>query len=94
MWTYGIFIVLCIVSFGIMTLALRPQLLEGQASGLWLCGFIAAFWALRLVIDHTVLTHDDWPQGPQFEIGHTLLTTVFLALTAGYSGFLFAAMAR
>lgn len=92
MWTYGIFIVLCIVAFGVMTLALRPVLLAGSQVGLWLCGFIAVFWGLRLIVDNFVLTHADWPKGPEFEIGHTLLTTVFSVLTLGYSGFVIASL--
>ncbi len=88
MWTYGAFIVLCIVAFGVMTLALRPALLSGNIVGLWLCGFIAVFWGLRLIVDNFVLVYSDWPQGPEFEIGHMLLNTVFITLFVGYGGFI------
>jgi alginate O-acetyltransferase complex protein AlgI len=94
MWTYGIFIVLCIVAFGVLTLVLRPALLAGDQVGLWLCGFIAIFWGLRLIVDNFVLTHEDWPQGSEFEIGHTLLTTVFSVLTLGYGGFVAATLLK
>jgi len=88
MWTYGIFIVLCIVAFGVMTLALKSSIIAGDVIGLWFCGFIAIFWGLRLIVDNFVLTHEDWPQGSEFEIGHALLTTVFSVLTLGYGGFI------
>ena len=87
MWTYGAFIVLCILAFGVMTLVLRREFVVGNPAGLWLCGFIAVFWGLRLVCDNYVLKFGDWPQGPEFEIGHLLLNTVFITLTCGYGGF-------
>ncbi len=49
----------------------------------WLVGIITVFWTARIVIDALVFEHSDWPEGPLFGIGHTLLTSlfVFVALT-------------
>ena len=94
MWTYGAFIVLCIIAFGIMTLALRRELIAANPATLWLSGFIAVFWTLRVICDNFVLKFEDWPQGPEFEIGHVLLNTIFLTLSLGYGGFLVLSLVR
>ncbi len=94
MWTYGAFIVMCILAFGVLTLVLRGEFVRGNPVGPWLCGFIAVFWGLRVVCDNFVLKFEDWPQGPEFEIGHVLLNTVFVTLTTGYGGFVMLSLMR
>ncbi|MBI3928832.1 MAG: hypothetical protein HY319_25045, partial [Armatimonadetes bacterium] len=40
-------------------------------------------WTLRILVDAWVFEHRDWPEGPSFVVGHTLLVSLFslLALT-------------
>ncbi len=85
-WTYGGFIVLCIVSFGILTLALHDELLRGDRAALGFASFNAVFWITRLLTDFFYFKHEDWPKGPQFVVGHVLLTGLFCALAAVYTG--------
>lgn len=85
-WTYGGFIVLCIVSFGILTLVLHDELLRGDRAALGLATFNGIFWITRLLTDFFYFKHDDWPKGPQFVVGHVLLTGLFCALAAVYTG--------
>jgi hypothetical protein len=77
MWTYGSFIVLIIVSFGVLTLWLHQDILEGTRAGLALSLFIFAFWGLRLVTDAFYFKKSDWPVGPFMQIGHTMLNCLF-----------------
>ena len=85
-WTYGGFIVLSIVSFGVLTLVLHNELLQGERAALGLAAFNAAFWLTRLGTDFFYFKHDDWPKGGQFVVGHTLLTGLFIALATTYTG--------
>ena len=32
------------------------------------------------MVDAIVFEHSDWPEGPEFTIGHTLLTSLFIYL--------------
>lgn len=87
-WTYGAFIVLIIVSNGLMTLFLHAEMLHGDRAALAIALFIGVFWLTRIVVDFFYFKHDDWPEGAEFIIGHTFLTGLFIALTSVYFGLL------
>jgi hypothetical protein len=36
------------------------------------------------MVDFFYFSHDDWPKGPGFAVGHALLTLLFFALAASY----------
>ena len=78
LWVYGGFIVGMITSFGALIIKLRPLMLAGETGATYLLGLIAVFWSARLVVDAIVFEHDDWPQGPEFIVGHTMLTSLFI----------------
>lgn len=80
-WTYGAFIVLCIVSFGVMTAVLHAELLRGDKAAAVLSVFIGVFWAARVGTDLFYFKHDDWPRGWEFELGHVALTFLFGCLS-------------
>lgn len=86
--TYAGYVVLMIVSFGALTLGLHDQMLAGEASALCLAGLIALFWTIRLIIDGVYFKHSDWPEGPQFVIGHAVLNTLFILMAGTYWGLL------
>jgi hypothetical protein len=48
-WVYYMFIGLCLVSFGTITVIFAPALASGSNLARALCIFLAAFWTLRLV---------------------------------------------
>lgn len=84
MYSYGGFIVLCIFAFGVLTLSLHSSFLAGERSAVGLALFMTAFWLLRLIVDFFYYKAEDWPQGPDFVIGHALLNSLFVFLTLGY----------
>lgn len=86
LWTYGAFIVFVIVAFGVLTLLLRDEMVRGDRAAVALAGFIASWWTARVVVDALVFEHADWPEGPEFVVGHALLTTLFVALASVYGG--------
>ena len=86
MWTYGGFTVFTITAFGVLTLALHGELLSGTPAALGLAVLIGVFWLLRVLVDFLYFSHADWPAGRFTALGHTLLTGLFIALSATYLG--------
>jgi hypothetical protein len=86
LWVQGGFTVLTIISFGILTFALHRELLRGDRAALGLACFIGSYWTARILVDALYFSHEDWPQGKQFVVGHVLLTCLFVALACSYWG--------
>ena len=84
LWVQGGFTVLTIIAFGTLTLALHAELLRGDCAAMGLAGFIGTYWTARILVDAFYFSHEDWPQGKQFVVGHILLTCLFSALAASY----------
>gem|GEM_PF-342903 len=76
-WTYGGYIVFCIISFGIVNLLNVEGLIEVNKSSLFIALFISLFWTVRVIVDFSYFKHTDWPPGDEFIIGHTCLTALF-----------------
>jgi hypothetical protein len=83
-WVYGFYILLCIVSFAILTWRLHDAFLAGETAARGLAAFIAVFWTARVAIDFLWYDHRDWPRGNSLVAGHALVTTLFLALASVY----------
>jgi hypothetical protein len=79
-WVYGCFIVLVIVSFGLLTLLNVDELASGTAFSRSVCAIIAVFWLARVGVQFFVFD------------ARPFLTTAFRRL--GYHGltFLFGAL--
>jgi alginate O-acetyltransferase complex protein AlgI len=84
MWTYGSFIVFTIVSWGVLTILLRSEMVAGTTAGLALAIVIFLFWTLRLGVDTFYFKSSDWPPGPFLAMGHTMLNCLFLFVWMGY----------
>jgi len=83
-WVYGFYILLCIVSFAILTWRLHDAFMTGDLAARWLAGFIAVFWTLRILVDVAWYDHHDWPAGNSLVVGHGLVTSLFCVLAAVY----------
>ncbi len=86
MWVQSSFTVLTIIAFGTLTLALHNEMLRGDRAAIGLCAFIGIYWTSRICVDAFYFSHDDWPKGPFFRLGHVMLTLLFCALAATYVG--------
>ncbi|MBC8066577.1 MAG: hypothetical protein H7Y17_17235 [Chlorobia bacterium] len=84
MWTYGAFTVYTIVTWSILTFALRGDLAAGTSAGLAVALAIFLFWLARIATDAFYFKSDDWPKGPFMQIGHALLNALFAFLCFGY----------
>jgi hypothetical protein len=88
LWVQSGFTVLTIIAFGALTLILHSELLRGDRAALGLGCFIGIYWTTRILVDAFYFSHEDWPKGTAFIVGHALLTLLFLALAASYVGLL------
>jgi hypothetical protein len=86
MWVHGGFAIFTIIAFGAMSLALHKEMLRGDRAALALACFIGFYWLLRIIVDLTYYSHQDWPSGTAFQIGHVLLTSLFVFLSGSYLG--------
>jgi hypothetical protein len=86
LWVQSSFTVLTIIAFGTLTLALHKELLRGDRAALGLACFIGSYWTARILVDAFYFSHEDWPKGRQFVVGHFLLTSLFTALAGSYWG--------
>jgi hypothetical protein len=86
LWVQGGFTVLTILAFGTLTLTLHAELLRGDRAALGLALFIGTYWTARILVDAFYFSHQDWPRGRRFLLGHVLLTSLFVALAVSYFG--------
>ena len=86
LWVQSGFTVLTIIAFGTLTLALHTELLRGDRAALALACFIGTYWTARIVVDAVYFSHQEWPEGKLFVLGHILLTGLFSLLAACYWG--------
>jgi alginate O-acetyltransferase complex protein AlgI len=86
LWVQSGFTVLTIIAFGTLTLALHAELLRGDRAALGIACFIGIYWTARILVDSLYFSHEDWPKGGKFVVGHFLLTSLFSLLAASYLG--------
>ncbi len=85
-WIYGGYVAGCILSFAVFTSLFHDRMLAGEPAALGIAGFITVFWGVRLVLDRTCIGPEEWPDGPLFDIGHLLLSLLFLFFVLVYGG--------
>ncbi len=86
LWVQSGFTVLTIIAFGTVTLVLHMEMLRGDRAAMGLACFIGIYWTTRILVDALYFSHEDWPKGTAFVVGHALLTLLFFVLAASYLG--------
>ena len=80
-WVYGAFIVIIIISFGIITLCFAPELAGDAPLARAVNILIATFWGARLVVQFFVFDAKPWLTNDWYRVGYHALTVVFVLLT-------------
>jgi len=83
-WVYGCFIVLVIVSFGLLTLRHADELASGAALARSVCVMIAIFWLARLAVQFFVFDARPFLTTRFLRLGYYGLTLLFTALVFIY----------
>ena len=84
-WVYFTFIGLTLLSFGLITFFHAPSLAGGGPLARALCGFLTAFWTLRLIIAVFVFDVRPYLTSTYYRLGYHATTGVFIYLTAVYA---------
>lgn len=82
-WVYGGYIVLSILAFGTMSLLVPDELASGSPLARGVCGYLALFWGVRLVLQGVFDVKEHLTTG-WLAAGYRLLTLLFLAMTLVY----------
>ena len=83
-WTHGAFIMLTIASVGLISLFNATTLTAGSLLARCVCGFVALFWGIRLVIQFFVFDASPHLDNVLLKVGYHGLTVVFIYLTLVY----------
>jgi len=83
-WVYYLFIGLCLVSFGSITVALAPELASGGSLARAICLFFAAFWTLRLIAGTFIFDLRPYLTNPWRRLGYHAINLVFAYLPVVY----------
>ena len=83
-WTYAAYIWGTNVAFGLVSVLAPESLLDGSTLARAVCGFIAAYWGARVVIQLFVFDRTDAPRGSLVALAEVALTALFAALTLVY----------
>ena len=84
-WVHGAFIVLVIVGFGAISALFAAELSTGTPLARAICGFIAVFWATRLLVQFFVFDVTPYMKSGWLKVGYHALTLVFAYHTIVYS---------
>jgi len=84
-WVYGAFIVMVIVSFGILTLFDAHPMAAGEPVARGLAAFIAVFWFARLAVQLFVFDCRAFLTNGLLKAGYHALTLAFLYLGVVYA---------
>ncbi len=80
-WVYGVFIVLTITGFGLLTIFHARALAEGEPLARGLAGFICVFWGARLMVQFFVFDARPFLTNAWLRLGYHTLTAAFVALS-------------
>ena len=83
-WVYYSFIGLCLVGFGGLTLTLASSLAAGSMLARALCGFLAAFWTLRLLAATFVFDVRPYLTNNYLRLGYHATNVAFIYLPIVY----------
>lgn len=83
-WVHGAYIVLIIAAMGLLSLGEAVELTRGSLLARSVCGFIAVFWFVRLLIQLTLFDGRPYLNNVLLKFGYHSLTVAFLLLAALY----------
>lgn len=83
-WTWGGYICGSHLSFGLLSALAPHSLLDGGMLATAVCGFIALWWLVRLVLQFTCFDRTDAPSGMRYQLAEAALVLLFTAFTVVY----------
>lgn len=84
-WVYGVFIVLTITGFGVISVSCAAEIAAGSRLARCFCGFVAVFWLARLAVQFFVFDAREFLTTWWLRLGYHALTVGFIVLPAPYA---------
>jgi len=84
-WVYYGFIALILAGFGALSFFLAPELASGSPLGRAVCGFLAVFWATRLLVAAFVFDVRPYLTSVLWKTAYLATNVVFALLPAIYN---------
>jgi hypothetical protein len=82
---YGGYVVFTYLAFGVLTLVLHDELLNGDKAAVALAVFIGLYWLVRLALDPW-MGKSAWPKGWIFTVAYIALDLLFAFFACTYLG--------
>lgn len=88
-WVHGIFIVIVIMAFGLLSVLFAGELVTGTPLARGVCLFISFFWGARLIVQFFVFDARPYLTTTFLKTGYHGLTVVFIyhAVVYAYAAF-------
>lgn len=83
-WVYGVFIVMVIIAFAILTFRHADAMAAREPVARSLCLFIAIFWGARLFVQFAIFDPRPFLKNWLYRVGYHALTFVFAFLVLVY----------
>jgi len=83
-WTYAGYILSFHICFGLLSLLAPDWILDRTPLATAVCGFIAVYWATRLVLQFTWIDRSQAPSGAVFVVAEAALVALFASLVLIY----------
>ncbi len=83
-WVYGGYVVLAIISLGLISVFNAAEMAEGGGLARGLCGYVAVFWGVRLCLQ-AVFDVKEHLTAWCVKLGYHALTALFLFFTVVYT---------
>jgi hypothetical protein len=83
-WVYGGYVVLAIVAQGLVSATCSAELSSGSNLARGVCGYIAVFWGVRLVLQGVLDVKEHLTRW-WLAVGYHLLTVLFVYFTAVFA---------
>jgi hypothetical protein len=83
-WVYGVFIVMIIIAFAVLTFLHADAIAKGEPVARSLCVLIAVFWTARLVVQFWIFDPRPFLTNWFYRIGYHGLTIIFTTLVLIY----------
>lgn len=80
-WVYGGYVVLSIISFGLLCLLHATEIASGTGLARGFCTYVAVFWGIRLCLQ-AVLDVKEYLTAWWLKAGYYLLTALFASFTS------------
>lgn len=89
-WTYAGYILGTNVAMGLLSCLMPDGLVDGTPLARAVCGYVATYWGVRLVLQLTCFDRTDAPPGARYKLAEVALVGLFLYCASVFGWLAFA----